>query len=346
MGNRHPLTKIVMITEIIKVNKENPEPEVIQRASAIICAGGLVAFPTETVYGLGANALDADAVAKIYIAKGRPSNNPLIVHVASVADARNIVAYWSEEAELLSQRFWPGPLTMVLPKKEIIPDNVTGGGATVAVRLPSHRVARELILMSKVPIAAPSANRSMRLSPTTAEHVRRSLGGRIALIIDGGPTMVGLESTVIDLSRTPAVLLRPGGVTSNEIENVIGGIALLGSLEHANGDVMPSPGMMKKHYSPQAPLECVTDEFNPMKIVQKHQGERIGLLMYKTHSIGDRMDVVCIEMPENARKYASNLYAALHRLDEARVAKIYVEMPPDRMEWMAVRDRLMRASVK
>ncbi len=336
----------VMKTEIIKVNKDNPDPVVITRASEILRSGGLVAFPTETVYGLGANALDIDAVEKIFLAKGRPSNNPLIVHVATVEDAKKIVASWSDEAELLSRRFWPGPLTMVLPKRDIVPENVTGGGSTVAVRLPSHQVAHDLILASKVPVAAPSANRSMRLSPTTADHVRKSLGGRIDMIIDGGPTLVGVESTVIDLSRNPAVLLRPGVITPNEIESVIGSIALLGSGDQAKDGAMKSPGMMKKHYSPQAPLDCVEGELDIKEILQLHQGERIGILKYQSYTPISRDDVVCIEMPGSARKYASRLYAALHTLDEAGVLKIYVEMPPDGEEWMAVRDRLRRASAK
>jgi L-threonylcarbamoyladenylate synthase len=335
-----------MKTEIVQVSKDNPDPEVIKRASEIILSGGLVAFPTETVYGLGANALDTDAVAKIYLAKGRPSNNPLIVHVASIEEAMKIVAFWSEEAELLSRRFWPGPLTMVLPKRDIVPENVTGGGSTVAVRFPAHRVARDLIMACKVPLAAPSANRSMRLSPTTADHVRKSLGGRIDMILDGGPTLVGVESTVIDLSQHPAVLLRPGGITPNEIENVIGSIALLGFGDQGQGGAMKSPGMMKKHYSPQAPLECVEGALDMEKIMQRHPGERIGILQYRSHAPISIDDVVCIKMPGNARKYASRLYAALHALDEAGVVKIYVEFPPEGEEWMAVRDRLKRASAK
>ncbi len=335
-----------MKTDIIKVNKDNPDPEVIKRASEIIRSGGLVAFPTETVYGLGANALDTEAVEKIYLAKGRPSNNPLIVHVATVEVAKKIVAFWNDEAELLSRRFWPGPLTMVLPKRDIVPDNVTGGGSTVAVRLPAHRVAHDLILASKVPIAAPSANRSMRLSPTMADHVRKSLGGRIDMIIDGGPTLVGVESTVIDISRNPAVLLRPGGITPNEIESVIGSIEILSFGDQGHVGVMKSPGMLKKHYSPQAPLECVEGELDIKDILQLHSGERIGILQYQSHTPISREDVVCIEMPTSARKYAARLYAALHSMDDAGAMKIYVEMPPVGEEWMAVRDRLRRASAK
>ncbi len=199
-----------MHTELLAVDPFSPEPERIARAAEVLRRGGLVAFPTETVYGLGANALDPNAVAGIFHAKGRPANNPVIVHVAEARDVLRVVADWPEIAERLAQRFWPGPLTLVLPKRAGVPDVVTAGGPTVAVRVPAHPVALALLRAVGVPIAAPSANRSTQLSPTRAEHVQRGLDGLIDLILDGGPTTGGLESTVLDVTTTPPRLLRPG----------------------------------------------------------------------------------------------------------------------------------------
>src|SRR5690348_13744143 len=211
-----------MKTAIFPLDPSSANLEAIAEAARILRAGGLVAFPTETVYGLGANALDASAVARIFAAKGRPANNPLIIHIADASDVRKVVADWPESAGRLAERFWPGPLTLVLPRCDAVPDAVTAGGPTVAVRVPAHPVAQALVRAAGVPIAAPSANRSMELSPTRAEHVLRGLDGRIDVLLDGGPTAGGIESTVLDLTATPPRLLRPGLIGVAELEAVLG----------------------------------------------------------------------------------------------------------------------------
>ena len=223
----------------------------IARASELIRAGELVAFPTETVYGLGANALDRSAIEKIYAAKGRPSSSPLIVHVSSVEMAKSLVREWPEQAEQLARIFWPGPLTLVLPKQPRVPDELTAGLDTVGIRMPAHPMAQALIAEAGVPIAAPSANRFTELSPTSAEHVRESLGDQVAMILDGGRTTVGIESTVLSLAGPHAVLLRPGMVTQQEIEAVIGPVQVL---EHVPEGAHASPGLHRRHYSPRTPL--------------------------------------------------------------------------------------------
>src|SRR5271165_6982028 len=220
----------------------------LRRAAELIRAGELVAFPTETVYGLGANALDADAVEKIYAAKGRPAASPLIVHVSSIEMARGLVREWPERAERLARKFWPGPLTLVLPKQLHVPDRLTAGLDTVGVRMPANAIAQALIREAGVPIAAPSANLFTQLSPTTAQHVRDSLGDRVAMVLDGGRTTVGIESTVLSIAGSGATLLRPGMVTQQEIEAVIGPIEALGPV--ANG-AHASPGLHRRHYSPK-----------------------------------------------------------------------------------------------
>ncbi len=206
----------------ITVDPAEPDPVAIAEAAVLLRAGGLVAFPTETVYGLGAHALDPAAVRRIYKAKGRPAFNPLIVHVATAAEARELVLDWPARAQRLSTRFWPGPLTLVLPKVEAIPDEVTAGLPSVAVRVPSHPVALALLREARIPVAAPSANRSTEVSPTTADHVLRGLEGRVDLVLDGGATNVGIESTVVDLTGTTPRLLRPGMITLAQLEEVIG----------------------------------------------------------------------------------------------------------------------------
>src|SRR5256714_6423360 len=226
--------------------------EAIASAASVLRGGGLVAFPTETVYGLGANALDVNAVARIFAAKGRPAYNPLIVHIPDVVSARELVRDWSTQAERLAAKFWPGPLTLVMRKREIVPDVVTAGVDSVALRVPSHPVALALLCAVRLPLAAPSANRSTELSPTTAQHVARSLGGRIDLILDGGPTDVGIESTVVDLRGDRPVILRPGLIGARELEPLV---RELGTPNETHGDApRPSPGMLDRHYAPRAPL--------------------------------------------------------------------------------------------
>jgi L-threonylcarbamoyladenylate synthase len=314
----------------------------LAHAADLLRQGGLVAFPTETVYGLGANALDPAAVARIFAAKGRPANNPLIVHVADTADALRVAAEWPAEAARLAERFWPGPLTLVLPRRPEVPDPVTAGGPTVAVRVPAQPIARELIRLAGVPLAAPSANRSNRLSPTLAAHVLRDLDGRIDLVLDGGPTTGGIESTVLDLSRRSPRLLRPGLIEPAALEEVIGPIER--AVPSADGiSALPSPGMLVRHYAPRTPLDLVAD--GRKRVHELHaSGLRVAWLVWFAVPEGTVPPEVHIErLPGDARGYAAQLYQALHELDDAGMDRIVAEMPPEGEEWLGVRDRLRRA---
>jgi L-threonylcarbamoyladenylate synthase len=297
----------------------------ISEAARLIRLGGLVAFPTETVYGLGANALDAAAVRRIFEAKGRPSTSPLIVHVDSIEMARNLAREWPPAADTLAQRWWPGPLTMVLRKQPQVPNIVTAGLDTVGLRMPAHPLALELIRAAGVPIAAPSANRFTALSPTTAEHVRESLADVVDCIVDGGPTTVGIESTVISLAGPP-VLLRHGMIGHDEIEELIGPVRTAGTVKGAH----PSPGMHPRHYSPRTPLLLGA----PPAV-----GRGAHLFLTRPGTAART-----VGMPREARAYAAALYATLHTLDSEGFDWVAVEMPPDTPEWAGVRDRLTRAA--
>jgi len=295
-----------------------PKKIFLINAAELIRAGELVAFPTETVYGLGANALDPAAIEKIYAAKGRPPESPLIVHVCSIEMARSLVREWPERAEKLAREFWPGPLTLVLPKQPHVPDRLTAGLDTVGIRMPAHPLALELIRESGVPIAAPSANRFTELSPTTAQHVRDGLGGRVAMILDGGRTTVGIESTVLSLAGPDAILLRPGMVTQPQIEAVIGPVKLLGSAPEGPHS---SPGLHRRHYSPRTPLVLI----EAGKLPASGRG-------------------ICLQMPADPREYAAVLYQKLHEADAQGFDWIAIEQPPKTEEWAAIRDRLERAA--
>jgi L-threonylcarbamoyladenylate synthase len=293
----------------------------IKEAAERIRAGELVAFPTETVYGLGANALDADAVARIYKLKERPATSPLIVHVASIEMARTLVSEWPPEAEKLARRYWPGPLTLVLPKMPAIPDIVTAGLATVGVRVPHHPLALALIREAGVPLAAPSANRFMGLSATTAEHVRETFGDAVP-VLDGGPCQVGIESTVVSIAAGRITLLRPGMISIEEVE-----MASAPSTDAAH----PAPGMHPRHYSPRTPL-VLSKEPNP--------GGAYVWMSAPAHAAHS------VQMPSVVETYAARLYSVLHELDREGWPVISVEPPPDTVEWAAVRDRLQRAASK
>ncbi len=333
-----------MTTEVHAVSPDAPDPHAIARAAAVLRGGGLVAFPTETVYGLGANALDPAAVVRIFAAKGRPATNPLIVHVAGIEETRALVTAWPEAAEHLATRFWPGPLTLVLPRSAAVPDLVTAGGPTVALRVPRHPIALALIRAAALPIAAPSANRSTSLSPTRAEHVLRGLEGRIDLLLDGGPTAGGIESTVLDVTTDPPRLLRPGLVTPAEIEAAIGSIQRPGEVPTAGA--LRSPGMLERHYAPATPLEGVEGSAWGRVEELLRAGQRVGWVAFTGEGGQEREGLVTIEMPRDPAGYSAGLYAALHALDRAGVDRIVVSLPPDGQAWLAVRDRLQRASVR
>jgi L-threonylcarbamoyladenylate synthase len=348
------------MTEIIVVDAKNPEPALIARASTVIQAGGLVAFPTETVYGLGANGLDANAVKRIFEAKGRPSSDPLILHLSSLDDLERVTPKLSLELERnvqkLAQAFWPGALTLVLPRGSDVPLEVTAGGQTVAVRVPSHPVAAALIRAGGVPIAAPSANLFSRPSPTSAADVLEDLRGRIDLVLDGGETMIGVESSVLDLTSGAPTLLRPGGVSLESLEAVLGEVLRPGEAERtrAVGESAPAPGMLLKHYSPRARLVLLMGEAAPVQLELRAQaetilarGERLGLLLCDS-SLEGLDDLPCDRASlgpcERLEVIASRLFTGMRALDRAGVDAILTHGYGPSGLGRALNDRLYRAA--
>jgi L-threonylcarbamoyladenylate synthase len=328
----------------------NAVAQQIERAAQILRGGGLVAFPTETVYGLGADATNAQAVAKIFAAKGRPSGNPLIVHVADVAVAQRYAAEWPGAAQTLAQAFWPGPLTLVVPRGKQIAPITTAGLETMGIRCPDHRIALQLLREFDGPIAAPSANRSNRVSPTTAEHVGRELGDKAEMILDGGPCRVGIESTVIDVTSPVPAILRLGAVTPEQIDRLIGNTDLQMEMQRDSKSAK-SPGQQPVHYSPVTPAFRF-DEGDLNRLTTLFRGDlgrrRIFLIIAATElarNLRERMESSeIVEMPSEPDEYARALYAALHRADQSGAASIWVQRPPERPEWAAVNDRISRAT--
>jgi len=317
----------------------------VTRAADLLRAGEVVALPTETVYGLAANALDAKAVAKIFAIKGRPAHNPIIVHVASVELAKRCVTEWPAAADQLAKSFWPGPLTLVLPKSAAIPDLVTAGGATVGVRWPSHPFIQAVIRECGFPLAAPSANLSNEISPTNAQHVRKQLGDQLNLIVDGGQSQVGIESTVIDLTTRPPHVLRPGMIHEESL------VAVLGNIQPPKPNFQPptlrSPGLLKKHYAPKAKL-VVLNWTNDAGL--RRQLENLKSNIANSHVIahthipaGTDWGGVSV-IPYDPEAFARALYGELHRCDEAGAELIVVEALPETIEWRAIADRLDRAA--
>ena len=308
----------------------------LDRAAAVLRAGGVVAFPTETVYGLGANALDPVAVARVFEIKGRPRFDPLIVHVASLGEALELVTDFPFRARLLAEKFWPGPLTLVLPKSRVVPEIVTAGLPTVALRVPAHPVARELIRRTALPIAAPSANPFGQVSPTTAEHVARHLGQRIDELIDAGPCAIGVESTVVLLpSEGTAVLLRPGGTPVEEIEAVVGPL----TLRDIEASQPLAPGQLPRHYAPRTPLELCD------VVAPPPAGHRVGMLAFCEAPSHPGFAAVEILSPAgDLREAAARLFAALHRLDALGLDRIVAERVPAVGLGRAINDRLQRAA--
>lgn len=318
----------------------------VAQAAELLRAGELVALPTETVYGLAANALDAEAVARIYAAKDRPPHNPIIVHVASEAMAKRCVTHWPPLAGKLAKSFWPGPLTLVLPRAKEIPDTVTAGGPTVGVRWPSHPFIQAVIRECGFPLAAPSANLASRLSPTTATHVRKGLGVKIRLIIDGGPAQVGIESTVLDLTAAPPRVLRPGMIHEQALLAVAGKLALGVS---GGAAVLKSPGLLCKHYSPKARLVIWLwkDEEGLRRRIACCRLPVADCHVIAHRRIPSRSGFGGVSViPHDAAAFARAIYAALHRCDEAGAKLIVVEALPETGEWRAIADRLRRAAAR
>ena len=301
----------------------------VRRAAQILRAGGLVAFPTETVYGLGADAASEKAIARLYAVKGRPTDHPVIIHFASPDQA----FAWAREiprgARELGQRFWPGPLTLILKRSALAKDFVTGGQDTVGLRVPSHPVAQELLKAFSGAIAAPSANRFGRVSPTTPAHVREDLGKDVDLVLEGGPSEVGIESTILDLSGGAAVLLRPGAISREQLEAIIPITVGKSSVRHSGG--------LERHYAPRTPARMV-----PAHALDKEISKRKSVAVLAFSRPDERVDF-WLRMPREPQAYAQRLYAALRELDGANCEQILVEAPPDEPEWDAVRDRLKRA---
>jgi len=341
-----------MKTKILKINPERPETSKIRAAAKVVKDGGLVAFPTETVYGLGADALNPEAVKKIFEVKGRPSDNPLIVHVASIEEVYPLVKEVPEKAEKLMKKFWPGPLTLVLKKKSIVPDIVTAGMDTVAIRMPDNEIALAMIREAGTPVVAPSANIFSKPSPTTSDHVVSDLYGKIEVIIDAGATRIGVESTVIDATTDKLMLLRPGGLNLEEIEAVVGRVEL-----HPAVQMMPivngpsrSPGMKYKHYAPDAKVilvegsdERIVGKVNSLITRYKRCGLVVGVITMRKHGLYDA-DVVKFMSDLNA--FAKGLFSAFREFDEVGVDVIIVEGVEERGLGLAIMNRLRKASFK
>jgi L-threonylcarbamoyladenylate synthase len=307
----------------------------VRRAAEILRRGGLVAFPTETVYGLGADASSREAMARLYRVKGRPADHPVIVHFSDAATALSWTREIPDAARTLAAKFWPGPLTLILKRAAHVGDFITGGQDTVGVRVPGHPVAHELLVKFAGGLAAPSANRFGRISPTTAQHVRDDLGQDVDYVLDGGACGIGIESTIVDVSGDAPRLLRPGGVSLAELENALGG-----KLTMPDAGAPRVPGALPVHYAPKTPARLV----RPGQLgdeIAKH-GTRAAVLAFAAR---DRRVNCWLRMPRDPAAYAQRLYAALRELDAAGCNTILIETPPDAPEWMAVRDRLARAAL-
>ena len=330
--------------------KDKMDQKVIEEAGSILKRGGLVAFPTETVYGLGGNALDEQAAEKIYAAKGRPSDNPLIVHIAEFGALEQIAAEIPKEAKKLADAFWPGPMTLIFEKTKDVPYETTGGLDTVAVRMPSHEGARQLIESAGVPVAAPSANTSGRPSPTTAEHVKEDLWGRIDMIIDGGPVGIGVESTIIDVTEETPTILRPGHITKDMIAKVIGTVQMDAGLSGLDPSVKPkAPGMKYRHYAPKASMTVIQGEKEAVicrieELAAEYPKEKVGILAAdETLSCYTHGQVVSAGS-RNEHTIEQGLYRALREFDHMGVSVIFSESFADDDRSEAIMNRLLKAA--
>jgi L-threonylcarbamoyladenylate synthase len=342
------------VTEILTLDPRAPDAAAIRRAAEILRRGGLVAFPTETVYGLGAHALDADAVTRIFTAKGRPAQDPLIVHIHDVAGLAALVAEIPATVHALASRFWPGPLTMVLRRSERVPRTVTAGLDTVAIRVPAHAIAHALIEAAGIPVAAPSANLFSRPSPTRAEHVLQDLDGRIDMLIDGGPTTVGVESTVIDLTGSVPEILRPGAITLETIREVLSTVRARSVSSSETSAGMKSPGLLSKHYSPRAamtlyegPRVKAIDRMLADAAAAGAHGRRVGIIAADEDAFAgsDALRIVRLGPERDHARLAANLYSALRALDAEQVDLIFARTFADESGLgAAIHDRLRRAA--
>lgn len=327
-----------------KVDAQKPDRATLGAAARMLRQGALVVFPTETVYGLGAAASNDEAVARVFDVKGRPRSNPLIVHVARIAQAQALADGWSDDVDRLAHAFWPGPLTLVVPRSKRVSDLVTGGVDSVALRIPSHPVARELLILAAIPIVAPSANRYQRVSPTTAQHALDDLGDAVDLVLDGGPTPIGIESTVVSLLADGPRILRMGSITPDEIATVVPEVQWTRVTDDAPVEpaVKRSPGQVRRHYAPRARIELV-GQIQSMFI---DGGDTVGWLVRGPEPGEKRLgSTLVIVLPDDPARYAAALYAALHRFDAEGCTRVLVEKPPPGVRWDAVRDRLLRASM-
>ncbi|HIX59519.1 MAG TPA: threonylcarbamoyl-AMP synthase [Candidatus Blautia gallistercoris] len=342
-----------MKAEIIKIQGLPEDEKKIARAGEILKKGGLVAFPTETVYGLGGNALDSQASRKIYAAKGRPSDNPLIVHIAHVEDMKKIAAEVPESAKILARHFWPGPLTMILPRGAAVPLETTGGLESVAIRMPSHPVARKLIEAGGGYIAAPSANTSGRPSPTTAAHVEEDLGESIDMIVDGGQVGIGIESTIVDLTEEIPTILRPGYISLGDLQALLGEVRVDQGLLRTEEKVRPkAPGMKYRHYAPRAeltivegPMERVIDRINGLVQEKKELGETVGVICTEESRQAYPEGLVkCIGSRQQEETIAHHLYEVLREFDSSDVSCIYSEAFDTPRMGQAIMNRLLKAA--
>lgn len=334
-----------MAAEILQTHTPELFKNAVRRTTEFLRNGEIVALPTETVYGLAANALDANAVEKIFEVKGRPANNPVIVHVANLEMAKRCAKSFPPVAEKLAKAFWPGPLTMVLPRGENIPKVVAAGGGTVGIRWPSHPFIQAVIRECDFPLAAPSANLSNHISPTSAEHVRKQLGEKILLIVDGGQSQVGIESTVLDLNEMPPRILRPGMIHAESLAAVCGEVQSL-NIKIQNPELR-SPGLLQKHYSPKAKLLVLDwdDEADLISRLATHHSSLAACHIIAHTKIPSEENFANVSViPHDAEAFARAIYAELHRCDEDGAQLIVVEMPPVSQEWAGIADRLRRAS--
>lgn len=341
-----------METRILKIDGPEYDPDVLLPAAKALAEGKLVAFPTETVYGLGANALDPQAVCRIFEAKGRPSDNPLIVHISRIEEINPLIVSIPAKARILADAFWPGPLTLVFNKSALVPDEITAGLSTVAVRMPDNRIALKLIELAGVPVAAPSANISGRPSPTDAAHVIQDLSGRVDIIIDGGSCTVGLESTVIDMTVDPPVVLRPGGITVEMLEKKIGKVVVDNILEK-DGNIAPkSPGMKYRHYSPRAEMtivagdaDKVVDRINEYTKKYMSKNLKTGVLASKeTFARYAATVVLCPGSKERPENIAAGIYSCLRKFDDEGVDVIFAEAFSEQGIGLAIMNRLKKAA--